>query len=352
LGQKGGSADRPDKFAQGSRQGPSASGLLIAIRGDMLLSRLSSARVRRAALALSVCALAFGPAQAKVLATVNGVAITEEDLAVAREDVGASMPRNLDPAQREKALLDYVIDVKLVTQKAAADKLDQAEDFKRKLAYYREKLLMESFLAKATKEGVTETEMKKTYDEASKAAKPETEAHALHILVPTEDEAKKVEARLKAGEDFSKLADELSKDPGSKGGDLGWFTKERMVPEFAEAAFKLEPGKISDPVKTQFGWHVIKLLEKRQKAFPAYDQVKDQLERFIGQKVQSEAIVKIREAAKITRADEPAKADDTKPAEAPKAAAPAPAKKPADAPKPAAPAKKPVEAPKPATPAN
>jgi peptidyl-prolyl cis-trans isomerase C len=265
------------------------------------------AGLRRAALALPLCALALNPAAAKVLATVNGVDITDEDVAAASEDVAGSLPKQMDEAARKKAMLDYLIDVTLVNQKATADKLDQTPEFAKKLAYFRQKLVMETYLGKVTKEGVTEAAEKQVYDDAAKAQKPEEEVHALHILVPTEDEAKKVEERLKKGEDFGKLADELSKDPGSKGGDLGWFTKDRMVPEFAEVAFKTKSGDVSDPVKTQFGWHVIKVLDKRTKPFPAFSEVKAQVQHFVQQKVQSEAIMKLREAAKITRADEPAK---------------------------------------------
>jgi len=268
--------------------------------------------VRRAALALSFCAATLTPAladtQGKVLATVNGSDITEQDLAQAREDVGSTLPNQMNDAARTKALMDYLIDLKLVTQKAVSEKMDQTADFQKKLAYYREKLLMEGYLGQVAKDSATEAALKATYDEAAKAQKPEEEIHALHILTPTEEEAKTVEKRLKAGEDFGKLADELSKDPGSKGGDLGWFTKDRMVPEFADAAFKLKPGEVSNPVKTQFGWHVIKVLDVRTKPFPPMDQVKDQLERFVAQRAQSEAILKLRESAKITRDDAPAEA--------------------------------------------
>ena len=289
--------------------------------------------VRRAALAFSLCAAALSPAfadapakdPAKVLATVNGEPVTAQDLTQANEDVGSTLPKQMNDAARDKALLDYLIDLKLVTQKAAADKMDQTADFQQKMAYYREKLLMEAYLGQIAKQSATEAALKATYDEAAKAQKPEEEIHALHILVPTEKEAQDVEKRLKAGEDFGKVADELSKDPGSKGGDLGWFTKDRMVPEFAEAAFKLQPGQVSEPVKTQFGWHVIKVLEKRNKPFPSMDQVRDQLERFVAQKAQSEAIMKLREGAKITRTEEPkaeAKPGDAKPTEAKPAEAP------------------------------
>ncbi len=274
------------------------------------------AGVRCAALALSLCAAALTPAMAQtpagdpnqVLATVNGEQITGRDLAQAQEDVGSTLPRQMNDAARRKALLDYLVDLKLVTQKAVADKADQTADFKEKLAYYREKLLMEGYLGAIAKNSVTDAALKSTYEEAAKAQKPEVEIHALHILVPTEKEALDVETRLKAGEDFGKLADQLSKDPGSKGGDLGWFTKDRMVPEFAEVAFNLKPGQISQPVKTQFGWHVIKVLEIRTKPFPPMDQVRDQLERFVAQRAQSQAIMKLREGAKITRTDEPAAA--------------------------------------------
>ncbi|MGO9388990.1 peptidylprolyl isomerase [Rhodoblastus sp.] len=296
----------------------------------MVFFKSPIAGARRAALVLTLCAAALTPglsqalAQTKVLATVNGAEITEADLATAREDVGSTLPKQMNDQARDKALLDYLIDVKLVTQKAMADKLDQTPEFQKKLAYFREKLLMESFLGVVAKGAVTPATMKTTYDEAAKAQKPEMEVHALHILVPTEEEAKTVEKRLKAGEDFGKLADQLSKDPGSKGGDLGWFTKERMVPEFAEAAFKLKAGEVSDPVKTQFGWHVIKVLEVREHPFPPMDQVKDQLEHYVAQKAQSEAIVKLREGAKITRTDnaaapaDAAKPDAAKPADASK----------------------------------
>ena len=110
---------------------------------------------------------------------------------------------------------------------------------------------------------------------------PQEEIHARHILLPTEDEAKAALARVKGGEDFAKVATELSKDPAGDGGDLGWFTKDRMVPEFSEAAFKLKKGEVSEPVKTQFGWHIIKVEDTRTKTFPPFEQVKDQAARYV-----------------------------------------------------------------------
>ena len=108
----------------------------------------------------------------------------------------------------------------------------------------------------------------------------------------------------RGGEDFAKVATELSKDPAGDGGDLGWFTKDRMVPEFADAAFKLQPGQISDPVKSQFGWHIIKVEERRMRTFPPFEELKEQAARFVAQKAQSDLIASLHGTAKIERADE------------------------------------------------
>jgi peptidyl-prolyl cis-trans isomerase C len=269
-------------------------------------------------------------ASAKVLAKVDGAEITDQDLSIAEQDIGSTLPQQLDESQRQTYVLDYLIDLKLVAKKAAADKMGDNPDFIRQMAYYKDKILMEGLLGKVAKDATTEDAIKKVYDDASKAQKPETEVHARHILVPTEEEAKAALKRVKAGEEFAKVATELSKDPGSEGGDLGWFTKDRMVPEFADAAFKLEPGQISEPVKSQFGWHVIKLEEKRQKSFPALETVRPQVERYVVQKSQGEFITKLRADAKIDR---------TEPAPAAAPAAPGASTTPAPAtPAPAAPA--------------
>ena len=224
--------------------------------------------------------------------------ITEDDVADAMVDIGPGLPQKLEGAARQKYVLDYLIDLKLVAKKAAADKLTWPPEFARKLAYYHDKLAMEQLLGVA-KAATTEEAERKAYDDAAKAEPPQEEIHARHILLPTEDEAKAALARVKGGEDFAKVATELSKDPGGEGGDLGWFTKDRMVPEFADAAFKLKQGQISDPVKTQFGWHIIKVEGKRTKSFPPFEQVKEQAARYVAQKAESELIAPLHSAAKI-----------------------------------------------------
>ena len=295
----------------------------------MKMTSLASLRLLTTASLLSLAALT--PASAKVLATVNGQEITDDDVKVALDDLGPNLPQQLKGQQRDAYALDYLIDLKLVADQAAKDKLGDTPDFARKMVYYRAKTLMETRLGEIARSSATEEAEKKVYDDAAKARKPETEVHARHILVPTEDEAKAALERVKKGEDFAKVADEVSKDPGSQGGDLGWFTPDKMVKEFADAAFKLDVGQVSDPVKSEFGWHVIKVEGKREKAFPPFAQVKDQVARYVVQKAQSDLIMKLRSDAKIERtadAPPPTPAPDAAPDASPDAPAPAEAPKP------------------------
>src|SRR5438309_4849216 len=171
---------------------------------------------------------------------------------------------------------------------------------------------MDNLLASEGKAATTDDNMKKVYEDAAKQISGEQEVHARHILVETEDQAKKIEDELKKGADFAELAKKESKDPGaSDGGDLGFFTKDQMVPEFSAVAFALEPGKISDPVKTQFGWHIIKVEEKRTRKAPDFEQVKPQIETYVVRKAQADYVAKLREAAKVERMDKPAEAAKT-----------------------------------------
>lgn len=256
-----------------------------------------------------------------VLAKGAGIEVKQSDLDLAEEEVGAQL-QGVDDATKREQLLGYLIDLKIVAKAAEDKKLGDDADFKRRLAFARERMLMDRLLATEGKLAVTEAEMRKIYDEAAKQITSEEEVHARHILVETEDEAKQIIADLKKGGDFAALAKAKSKDPGgAEGGDLGFFTKDQMVPEFSAAAFKLAPGSLSDPVKSQFGWHVIKVEEKRNKKAPDFDQVKPQIEQYAMRKAQSELVTKLRDQTKVERT---AAAAPPAPPAAP-AATPAPA---------------------------
>ena len=244
-----------------------------------------------------------------VVARVNGVDIRQSDLAFAEEEIGGNMP-TIPPEQKRDYLVNYLVDVIVLSQAAEKQKLGDRPDVKRRLAFDHNRLLMELLLQDSGKSALSDEAERKVYDEAVKQVKNEEEVHARHILVPTEDEAKAILAQLKGGADFAALAKEKSKDPGAaEGGDLGYFTKEQMVPEFAEVAFKLGKGQLSDPVKTQFGWHIIKVEDKRTRPTPTFEQVKPQIENYVAHRAQAEMVENLRKSATVERLDKPAAAD-------------------------------------------
>jgi peptidyl-prolyl cis-trans isomerase C len=240
-----------------------------------------------------------------VVARVNGVDIRQSDLALAEEDLGADM-QSVSPEARREHLISYLADIIMVNQAAEKKKLADNPEFKRRLAFLRNKLLMGYELQEEAKAAINDEALQQTYNDAVKSIGGQEEVRARHILVDSEDEAKTLLDQIKGGADFATIAKEKSKDPGAaEGGDLGYFTKDQMVPEFAEVAFKMYPGQLSNPVKTQFGWHIIKVEDKRTKQPPEFDKVKDQIEAYLARKSQSEFISKLRQSAKIERFDKP-----------------------------------------------
>jgi peptidyl-prolyl cis-trans isomerase C len=259
-----------------------------------------------------------------VIARVNGTEIRQSDLAIAEDDLGENV-QSMDPATKREQLVAYITDVILVTQAAEKRNLQDNEEFKRRQTFLRNKLLMGLMLQTRAKDAVTDEEMQKVYDEAAKSMTAEEEVHARHILVESEDEAKAIVEQLKGGADFAALAKEKSKDPGAAdGGDLGYFVKGQMVPEFSEVAFKMYAGQVSNPVKTQFGWHIIKVEDRRTRAMPEFDKVKDQIASYVARRAQTEFVAQLRETAKIERLDKPTPPPAAAPSTPPASPAPAP----------------------------
>jgi peptidyl-prolyl cis-trans isomerase C len=244
-----------------------------------------------------------------IIAHVDGLPITGQDLLFAQEDIGSRLP--IESAKKKNDyLLRYLIDLKLVAEAAKKSGIENSQIFTKRLAYVRDKILFSEYLTQHSQPAPTEAEIRAFYDESLKTLKPETEVSARHILVETEDEAKKVRERLTKGkEDFAKVAAEVSKDTVSAadGGNVGYFTgncapgEPCMVPEFSKAAFELKVGDISQPVKTQFGWHIIKLDDKRTRPAPSFAEMKDLLTDYLTRKKQDEATEQLRKKAKIER---------------------------------------------------
>jgi peptidyl-prolyl cis-trans isomerase C len=258
------------------------------------------------ALLLLAAIIAFAPLSAfaddPVVARVNGVDIKQSDLDFAATEVGSRLA-NYTPADRKKVLLQYVIENELMAEAGQKDSLDKGATFPDRVKYHERRALRDAFFDASIAGAVSEDAAKKIYDEKIGQVKPEQEIHARHILVDTEAEAKEIAERLKKGEDFATVAKEKSKDANTEGGDLGFFTRGQMLKPFEDAAFALEVGQISEPVQTQFGWHIIKVEEKRDQPLPTFDQVKEAIIAQLVQQKASEVVTGLRDAAKIEVVD-------------------------------------------------
>jgi peptidyl-prolyl cis-trans isomerase C len=245
---------------------------------------------------------AAAPAPDPVVGRVDGEDIHLSDVS----DAVKSLPdeyRGMPPATIFPLVLDQLIDRKAIAIVARKQGLDKDPAVQREIARAQDAALQNALLTRDISPLVTDAAVHARYDKEIKGKPGEEEVHAAHILVPTEDEAKAVVAELNKGGDFAALAKQHSKDPGSaNGGDLGWFKAGDMVPEFAAAAFALKPGEITQtPVKTRFGWHVIKLEERRQAAPPTYEQAHDELRQTMIQESLRKVLADARGAVKVER---------------------------------------------------
>ena len=252
----------------------------------------------------SPAAVAQEAAADAVILTIDGKPITQSQLKLAEEEIGSEL-NSLPENDKRRALAEYLIDNTLFANAALADKLDETPEFKNYMAYLNQRALREQFFEKSLKGAVDQEEAKKIYLTRLKQMRPEEEFSARHILVNSEDKAKELRAKIEAGEDFSKLAKENSIDPVSKeeGGDLGYFGVGQMVPEFETAILKLKAGEISEPTKTAYGWHIIKLEDRRKKAPPTFEQVKDNIINSLAIHKAQEKSSELRGKAKIEYVD-------------------------------------------------
>lgn len=243
-------------------------------------------------------------AENKVVAKVDGKEITENDMKLAEAEIGSDLG-NLPEETRRRVLVEYLIENQLFAAAADTEKLGSGDQFNERMQYWRRRALRDAYFDKNVKSSVSEAAAKTFYDDQVKSLKPEQEVQARHILVESEDQAKILFEKIAHGSDFAQMAKESSKDPGTKdeGGMLGYFSKGQMVPQFEEATFKLAKGEVSQPIQTQFGWHLIKVEDKREKQPPAFDQVKDRiLNSMIHRKAQDVA-TQLRNTAKVEYLD-------------------------------------------------
>lgn len=217
-----------------------------------------------------------------VVAKVGDLEITQSELELAISNLDPQL-QQLPDEQKKVAALSGAIDVKLLASDATAAGLKDDAEYKRRMDFIADRELHNIFFKKNVVDAVTDDEVKARYDKEIAELPKQEEVRARHILVKTEEEAKAIIADLDAGKDFIEIAKEKSTDPNkTEGGDLGYFSKGRMVPEFEEAAFAMEKGSYSKtPVKTQFGFHVIKMEDKRDAPPPAFDDVAQQVRQLV-----------------------------------------------------------------------
>jgi peptidyl-prolyl cis-trans isomerase C len=245
-----------------------------------------------------------GTAEDKTVAIVNGHEIKISEVQMATDDIIGQLP-DLPPKMRYPFVVEFLVERHLLAQLAVKEGVAETDEYKRRLALYQAKALRDAYFFQKIRPQVTEEMIKAAYDQESAKVAQTERVRARHILLASEKEALDVEARLKAGEKFEDLAKKYSQD-GSKdyGGDLGYFTAQEMVPEFSKAAFALKVGEISAPVKTDFGWHVIKLEDRKTGAAQPYDQVKSAIRNVLLRKRVQEIMDELRKTAKVEVLDE------------------------------------------------
>jgi len=263
--------------------------------------------VKRTAIAAIILTAAWAvpswAASDDVVATVNGEEITEAEIKFAEAEIGSELA-GVPEESRRRVLVEYLVEAHLLADAAKQAGLTEKEGFKQRMDYYRLRALRDTYFENQVRDAVSEEEAKALYEERVKNLPSQEEVRASHILVKTEEEAKKVAKELTEGGDFAKLAEKYSQDRGGAGGgDLGYFSRGQMVKPFEEAAFSLETGKISEPVETQFGWHILKVQDKRDRQPPSFEDVKDQITaRLIQSKLRTQ-VQGLRQDAKIEFVD-------------------------------------------------
>ena len=267
-------------------------------------------RLRLFVAALGVAALPLIPASAQtdkpdpVIARVNGAEIHMSDAIAFHQNLPRQF-REMPFSTVFPAVVERLIDLKLVAEAARADNLADDPEVKRRIAQVQEAVLREVYLARAVAARIDDATLRQRYDAMVAAMPRKEEVKARHILVKTEAEAKAIIAEIAGGADFATVAKERSKGPSaSGGGDLGYFTKDSMVPAFADAAFALQPGEVSPkPVKTQFGWHVIEVEDRRQTPPPTFEEMRGKLTDELTGDLVGTVMKDLRKGAEIVRYD-------------------------------------------------
>ncbi|OAN43720.1 peptidylprolyl isomerase [Magnetospirillum moscoviense] len=249
-------------------------------------------------LSLCVPGLAAAADKEAVVAEINGAKLHTSDVVAYQR----SLPPQMAAQAPYPVLLDMTVNNYLVAEQARKDGLEKDPQVRQALKELESQLLVKAWMNRKLKAAITDGAVKQAYDRYLAEFKPEEEVRARHILTEGEDAAKAVLADLKKGADFTETAKAKSKDPSAKtnGGDLGFFTKDEMVKEFADAAFAMKPGELSAaPVKSQFGWHVIKVDDRRMAGAPSLEQAAPAIREQLAEETAQKMVADMRGKAKV-----------------------------------------------------
>ncbi len=291
--------------------------------------RISTTLVAVSLLAITGCGKNSSKSDAKkdttpVLAKVNGTTITQKQFETELKNLPPQLQPMAQSPDGRKELLDSMIIREIVYQDAQKQGIESSPDFTDRLDEVKKKLMVELDLKKKLDAEIklSDDDLKKVYEQYKEKFKTDEQIRASHILVKDEKTAQEVLAKLKKGEAFADLAKKYSADStAEKGGDLGWFDKGKMVPEFDKAAFALKDGETSGIVKSNFGYHIIKAVGRRPAGYAPFEEVKEQIKAAILPSKQQEVFQKVKadlkKNAKIEIQDPSFKKDDSQPAAKP-----------------------------------
>ena len=260
-----------------------------------------------AAIAVAAACAFTSPAVAqqedKVVVRVNGQEIRTSDIRLAMDDILPQIS-SMPPKTRYPFVVEYLIERHLLAQAAVGEKIAETEEFRRRSRFYQMKALRDAYFEEKIKPQITDDYVRSVYEKEKTNTEKRKAARARHIVVATEQEAKDALAKVKGGEDFAELAKKISRDSSApNGGDLGFFAAEEMVPDFSKVVFALKPGQLGGPVKTPFGWHVVKLEEFKEIGPKPFDEVKVGLKTILLRKKVQDMVQEFRDRSKIELLD-------------------------------------------------
>ena len=255
------------------------------------------------ALATSVFSPVLAQENDPVVLTVNGQEIRASEISFAKDEILPHLG-GLPPKARYPFIVDYLIERHLLAQAAVRDKINKTDAYRKRLRYYQVKALREAYFATALRPKVTEEKVREVYNKEKSTSKVRKRARAQHIVVATQKEADEIYAKLQKGGDFAQLARDHSTDEvAAKGGDLGYFFAEEMVPEFSKVVFDLKKNEVGGPVKTKFGWHIVKLLNMQEIGPRKFEDVQEGIQAILLRELVQGEVAEYKKQSKIEYID-------------------------------------------------